>query len=195
MFIVGYIPATDDGHGLNAEQITMDDFDEHLGSRYCDFLPRVLFEQKRISEERKRELDALNLIKIEHEKQEQEAVLATKRHIEEVFRHDKTRWNPAVLDYIDELNETIPGKAVSKEEKIDELEKEKELTAIDMQPELEHLWSSLFMPLDQKLDMAIKYGSHKSSQILQVNYPNLGGVSLEAGMCFNPKARETTRED
>ncbi|KAI8823681.1 uncharacterized protein EV422DRAFT_366033 [Fimicolochytrium jonesii] len=37
-----------------------------------------------------------------------------------------------------------------------------------MQSELEHLWVTLKMPLDQKLDMAIKYGDHKFAAKLEM---------------------------
>ncbi|KAJ3045924.1 Coiled-coil domain-containing protein 87 [Rhizophlyctis rosea] len=50
--------------------------------------------------------------------------------------------------------------------------------AIDIrksQEELERLWVTLKMPLDQKLDMAIKYGSHKFA-------PKLGTVSAKKGV-------------
>lgn len=53
--------------------------------------------------------------------------------------------------------------------------------AIDIrksQEELERLWVTLKMPLDQKLDMAIKYGSHKFA-------PKLETVSLWVGCTYD----------
>jgi hypothetical protein len=165
----------------------MDDFDTQyiknnisLSTIYCDFLPRVLFEQKRINEERKRELDAQNLIKLMQIKNEGEIVAAKMERMQAVFEHGTDVWNPLVLDYIDDINNpenifkalnTKPKSTEKRDLKVSELiddnpiRNDYEVKPLDLQVELEKLWSELIMPSDQKMDMAIKYGSHKASNL------------------------------
>ncbi|KAI8903372.1 hypothetical protein EDD86DRAFT_195794 [Gorgonomyces haynaldii] len=148
----GYIPADKNGKGLASEVISMDDFDAYISQCYCDFLPRILFEEKRIREERERELQKVEL-EHERERQEENRRLEEKqKEIDEIFKHKKDKWNLGVLEYMEHLNEPP--------------EKEAPLLAHqELQQELEVLWSELKMPNDQKLDMAIKYGSHKSQKL------------------------------
>lgn len=194
----GYIPGHEGGN-IHIEPFSMDDFDNHLGTKYCDFLPRVLFEQKRKVEEKRRDIEALDLIKTEQAKKEQDEIDMTKQRMVEVFRHDRKLWNPAVLEYMDdslpssgegdkkEAVNVIPSVFLTSDDMATNLDvtenenlKDEALKAVEavikkdaeadlnLQKELEYLWVSLHMPLDQKLDMAIKYGSHKASHISTV---------------------------
>lgn len=114
---------------------------------------------------------------MEQDRKEQEAIFAKKQRIVEVFEHDPSIWNPLVLDYMldindpdSEINQIMKGNRKQKPIETEGVYNSTQLKLaenipdekqIDLQSELESLWSELHMPLDQKLDMAIKYGSHK----------------------------------
>ncbi|KAJ3274081.1 Coiled-coil domain-containing protein 87 [Terramyces sp. JEL0728] len=164
----GYIPSNMYKKSKKNTVVTVDGFDEFVASVYSDFIPMLVFQDKR-ELERQQELEEQEKIlsmNLEEEKLEKKKEQERLERIEKIFNPQKNHWNAEVLDYIagftepkteDKTKEAQDGEAAipSKPEK----------DSNQSQKELESLWVTLQMPNDQKLDMAIKYGSHKFSKL------------------------------
>lgn len=180
----GYIPSSKVGKGLQSETFSMDDFDSFLSLKYCDFLPKVLFEEKRLKEDKEKENGVEKHSVLEARKLIQARQDAKQSKIKKIFQYSKNTWNAEVLSYIDDLNasEGLTKEETEKKEIEDRVLRQTaqmpEDTAIDgkeidmkaLQHDLKKIWTSMHMPHDQQLDMLIKYGSHKASNIHRVSH-------------------------
>jgi hypothetical protein len=153
----GYIPAKALSKESQANQISTNDYDDHLAHIFCDFVPMLLYKEKReaerlqeIEQERLRDEE---LLRRQREKELEEQTKQEK--VRELFEPEPDHWKVSVLDYI------APEETKDPDDEIPSAPSK----GPHMQKMLEKLWSTLHMPADQKLDMAIKYGSHKFSKI------------------------------
>jgi hypothetical protein len=163
----GYIPADTQGKKLQKQILDFTEFEEFLSGKMCDFLPQMLFEEKKSREaDNKYELDNKQRLRDIEENEQRVAALKKKEYMDTIFHPKKKTWNPQVLDYIHnrqkEINENI--EAEIRESKVN-FSSESNEYSLSIQKELEKLWTSLKMPLDQKLDMAVKYGYHDKDHI------------------------------
>ncbi|KAJ3115662.1 Myosin regulatory light chain 12B [Phlyctochytrium bullatum] len=149
---------------------------------------RMLEEQERIrsSEEEKRrimELKEQNLERIRRLTEFKDGVwnAGTLEYMEEIQEQEKRKQRHSSLTGI--IRQSTPlEKIEGEDEKQDDnlaiepptmtkmisfAQEEENLNIIEAQKHLEELWVTLKMPVDQKLDMAIKYGSPKFAQKLK----------------------------
>jgi hypothetical protein len=111
-------------------------------------------EEARNDEYQEEEIDEAAVLQekiLQEEKVERERVERT----EKLFRPIPNSWNAEVLDYMADFQTSEIADTQM------QIHPDPEIKNNSVQDELEMLWLKLHMPLDQKLDMAIKYGSHK----------------------------------
>ncbi|KAJ3319933.1 Coiled-coil domain-containing protein 87 [Boothiomyces sp. JEL0866] len=167
----GYIPSNMYKKSKKYNVVTVDGFDEFVASVYSDFIPMLVYQDKR-ERERLQELEEQKKIlsmNLEEERLEKKKEQERLERIEKIFNPQKNHWNAEVLDYIAGFNEAKPQpkkiEDMQDDDDIADFQSKAEMDASQSQKELESLWVSLQMPIDQKLDMAIKYGSHKYAKL------------------------------
>jgi hypothetical protein len=106
----GYIPPrSKKKNGIVEDYITSDDYDDFLANTFCDFVPILLYQEKRrierekLREEeeifRRKELEETDLLK--------KLQLDKKAYIEEVFKPLQNQWNTQVLDYMEDIRDPL----------------------------------------------------------------------------------------
>ncbi|KAJ3257111.1 Coiled-coil domain-containing protein 87 [Boothiomyces macroporosus] len=173
----GYIPSNMYKKSKKHNVVTVDGFDEFVASVYSDFIPMLVYQDKR-ERERQQELEEQEKIlsmNLEEERLEKQKEQERLERIEKIFNPQKNHWNAEVLDYIAGFTNPQPepkkyiradGRIENmQDDNIEEFQAKPEMDTNESQKELESLWVTLQMPIDQKLDMAIKYGSHKYAKL------------------------------
>ncbi|KAI9000009.1 hypothetical protein BC832DRAFT_155719 [Gaertneriomyces semiglobifer] len=160
--------------------ITFRNYLQFLDSLQTDFVFTLLYEEDAEMEARKRRQEELEerLKSEEEERQKEEAARLKEERRQAMTRYERGMWNKGVLDYMGEVmgkheervNKSGGGVHTvdsddEKKSKADhdtgEQEAETTISLTELQTALEELWVQLKMPVDQKLDMAIKYGRHQ----------------------------------
>ncbi|KAI8897388.1 hypothetical protein BC833DRAFT_565844 [Globomyces pollinis-pini] len=165
----GYIPSNVPKKKKKATFVTVEEYDDFVGDKFCNFLPLLIFQDQREKEKLQEIEDLKNSIDVDVERERIQKQLETEKaeKIKSIFTPQPGHWNPEILDYIDEMRKPkeapIPDEKLNKNEKAVEEEKPIE----NPQSELASLWLKLQMPADQKIDMAIKYGSHQFRNVDQ----------------------------
>lgn len=165
----GYIPNRAFRKNSGSNLISADDFDDYICcTSFCDFLPMVCFQEKRRLEKESNLEAILEEEQLKQQKLEKEKQLkrAREERVKRLFTKMEDYWNAEVLDYIGQETQNSDFSEV--EEELDEENAEFFVTYADRQKQLELIWNALDIPQDQKLDMAIKYGSHKFTKLENV---------------------------
>jgi hypothetical protein len=153
----GYIPAKVLSKEAQMHHISTEDYDDHLANVFCDFIPMLIYKEKREGEKLQQieqvRLKDEELLRAQQEREEEGRI--KEEEIKMLFEPEPEKWKVSVLDYI--ASEESAGREMDIAYAPPKLPTFQEL--------LENLWLKLEMPADQKFDMAIKYGSHKFKKI------------------------------
>ncbi|KAJ1550810.1 Coiled-coil domain-containing protein 87, partial [Nowakowskiella sp. JEL0078] len=191
----GYIPYDIDRRRVKRrDQFSTRDYLEFARTRTSDFVVPLLIDE-RLEEERSRialkDEEDTRLREDERERAEKMRLVRELR-TKAMLRYRRGFFNAGIMEYLAELNER--GLSSAEEEKKNEncngeqdkksnemessttgsanrleplVESEVGIDIVMLQAELEAIWVRLKMPADQKLDMAIKYGSHRFAAKLE----------------------------
>ena len=111
----GFIPSRSKRKGgVLEDYITSDDYDDFLASTFCDFVPILIYQEKRRAEMEKQLEEEARIRKMELEETELLAKLIQdqKDHVEEVFKPILNHWNAKVLDYMEDIRDPIPDSII-----------------------------------------------------------------------------------
>lgn len=100
----GYIPPRVTRNGVIEDYITSEDYDEFLGKSFCDFVPLLLYQEKRKAERLKEleEEERERMLEKEEIKLLEKLENQEKERIEAIFTPQEKNWNANVIDYIEE---------------------------------------------------------------------------------------------
>ena len=150
----GYIPS---GETIVAKlnPTDMSDYDRFLSTTFCDFIPKILFEKKRVSERKQRALEEeINKVAASKDRKNKR-VLEKAQLTKNMFVHAEGTWNSAVLEYLGndrnfkDLEVSMPNMLA-----------ESFPSNGDYENELKQIWELLFTPVEHQIEMAVKYGHH-----------------------------------
>jgi hypothetical protein len=107
----GYIPARSLKRKDYLSFVSAEDYDDFLGETFSDFLPVMVYQNRRREElERALEDEKKELqMQIEDTKVVEKILEQEKNRIQELFASRPTEWNPLVLDYIEDLRDPPEG--------------------------------------------------------------------------------------
>lgn len=111
----GFIPSRSKRRGgVLEDYITSDDYDDFLASSFCDFVPILIYQEKRRAEREKQLEEEARIRQMELEETDLLAKLIQDQEdrIQEVFKPTPKYWNAKVLDYMEDIRDPIPDSII-----------------------------------------------------------------------------------
>lgn len=110
----GYFPADSLKKNAKAKIVNNDDYDDYLADKFCDFVPMLIFQEKRDAESSQavEEEEEEDLMQLKEMEEKERAELARQERIKQIFTPKRDLWNPEVLDYIEETGPKLETQVI-----------------------------------------------------------------------------------